>query len=80
MKSYRNSDLLILDDIPDHVSNILEAGHILACALGNLDDDGSLRLLSGLQNCLCPLKVVEVESTDRIVTGISGLDHFFCRN
>ena len=80
MKCYGNGSLLEFHNVFDDVSNVLKASHVLAGTLGNLNDNGSAHFLCGLQNRLCPLEVVGVECTDCIVSGISGLNHFFCRN
>ena len=80
VKCYRNGSLLEFHDVLDDVSDVFETSHVLAGTLGYLDDDGSTHLLCSLQDCFCPLKVVGVECTDCIVSGICGLDHFFCRN
>ena len=79
VKSYGNGDALGLNYVIDHVNNRLVPSHVLSCALGALYDYRSLALLSSLQNSLCPLKVVEVESADGIVACSCSSGHFFCR-
>ena len=67
------------DHIVNHVDNCLVTSHVLAGAFGALNDNGSLALLSSLEDSLCPLEVVEVESADCIVAGSCSSSHFFCR-
>ena len=78
VKSYRNCDALALDNVDYDVPYCLETCHVLAGTLGYLYDDRRIGLLSCLQNCLCPLKVVEVECADCIMSGVSVCDHFLC--
>ncbi len=80
MQGDRNGNAHGVHDVVDHVGNVLEAAHIFAGSFGDLDNDGSLALLRGLKDRFGPLKVVEVECTDGIVTGIGGVHHFFCGN
>ena len=79
VKSYRNCDALALNNIADNVLDGLEACHVLAGALGNLNDDRRIGLLSCFQNRFCPLKVIKVKCADCIMSGISFCDHFLCR-
>ena len=77
VERYGNGDAELLDHRGDHTDDGLEAAHILACALGYAEDDGGFELLGGQQDRLGPLKVVDVELTDSIVTGLSFGEHFF---
>ena len=78
MQCYGNRDLELLDHCLYHIGNRLKAAHILARAFGNTENYGRVQFLRGLQNCLRPLQIVNVELTDRIVACFCFFKHFFC--
>ncbi len=78
MESYGNGDLELLEHTVNHADYGLVAAHILSCALGNTEDNGGVELLSSQEYRLCPLKVVDVELTYRVVTCLCLCKHFFC--
>ena len=80
VERYGNGDAELFDHTLDHTDDGLVAAHILARALGYAEDDRGFELLSGQQDRLGPLKVVDVELTDSIVTGLCFGEHFFCVN
>ena len=73
-----NRDLELLEHTVDHADYGLVAAHIFACALGYAEDNGRIELLSRQENRLCPLEVVDVELSNRVVTGLCLCQHFFC--
>ena len=70
VKSDGNSDSKLVDHSVNHGGDGLETAHIFACALGHAKDNGRVELLSGEKNSLCPLKVVDIEVTDRVLAGL----------
>ncbi len=80
VKGYGNRDAEGLVHGLDHGSYGIEAGHILAGALGNTEDDGSLLLLSRQKNGLGPLEIVDVELAYGVVSGLGLVKHFLCIN
>ena len=62
----------------DHGGHGLEAGHVLAGALGHAQDDGALGLLAGGQDRFGPLQVVDVELGHAIVAVPGFQKHFSC--
>ena len=64
----------------NHGGDGLETAHILARAFGHAEDNGGVELLSGEKNSLCPLKVVDIEVTDRVLAGLCIFEHFCCGN
>ena len=78
VKSYRNGDSQIFDHTLNHSYDGGVAAHILSCTLGHTKNYGSLKLLRGLKDRLCPFEVVDVELTDGIMTVSRLVKHFLC--
>jgi hypothetical protein len=53
---------------------------VSACALGNLQDNGSMLLLASFGNSLNDLHVVDVESADSVAAVVGLLKHLFGSN
>ncbi len=80
VKSNGNGDIERIEHTVYHTYNSLVAAHILACALGNTEDNGRLQLLNSLKNCLCPLEVVDVDLSNSILAVTSLDKHILSRN
>ena len=80
VKSNGNGDSQLVYHAVDHADNGRKAAHILACAFGHAEDNGGVELLSGEKDCLCPLKVVDIELTDRVLAGLCIFEHLCCGN
>ena len=80
VKRNGNGNSKLVDHSVNHGGDGLEAAHIFACALGHAEDNGRVELLSGEKDCLCPLKVVDIEVTDRIFAGLCIFEHLCCGN
>ena len=78
MQCNRYGDVLILQKAVHHVDNDVVAAHVLRSTLGNTKDNRALQLLSGLEDRLGPLKIVDIELSDCIVAGFSLLQHACC--
>ena len=76
----RNGDAELLDHAVDHADDGGVAAHVLAGALGYAQDNRGVILLRGEQDRLGPLQVVDVEVSNRVLTGLCLVQHFFCRN
>ena len=75
-----DGDVLVLNELLDHVGDNLEAGLPLGSTAGALDDQRGLELLAGVKDGRGPLKVVGVESTNAVVALLCGLKHCGCVN
>ena len=73
-----DGDVLVLDELVDHVGDDLEAGLPLGGAAGALDDERGLELLAGVQDGRGPLEVVGVEGTNAVVALLGALEHGSC--
>ena len=79
VQSNRNRDLQGLQHAVYHANYGVVAAHVLACALGNTEDDRRVVLLSCEQDSLCPFEVIDVELTDSVFACLSLVQHFLCR-
>ena len=70
-----DGNVLVLDELVDHVGDDLEAGLPLGGAAGALDDERGLELLAGVQDGRGPLEVVGVERADAVVALLGTLKH-----
>ena len=80
VKRNGNGDSELVYHSVNHGGDGLEAAHIFACAFGHAEYNGGVELLSGEKNSLCPLKVVDIEVTDRVLAGLCVFEHFCCGN
>ena len=80
VKSNGNGDIESIEHTVYHTYNSLVAAHILACALGNTEDNRGLKLLNSLENCLCPLEVVDVDLSNSVLAVTSLDEHILSRN
>ncbi len=80
MKRHRYVDIKILEQTVYHAHYRMISAHILAGALGNSKDNGRSVLLCGQKNRFRPLKVIDVELADCIMTCLCLFEHFCCRN
>ena len=62
----------------DHCLNGAETAHVLACAFGDSENYGSFEFFGDLKDCFCPLKVIDVELADCVMSGFSFGKHIFC--
>ena len=76
VKCNRNSDVQFFQHSFHHTNNCLVACHILSCAFGYTEDNRRVEFLCCKQDCFCPLKVVNVELTNCIVTSFCFFQHF----
>ena len=80
MQSNRNGDAQLFDHAVYHADDGGVATHVLACTLGNAQNNRGIIFLSGQQDGFGPLQVVDVEVTHCVVTRFCFVQHFFCRN
>ena len=80
VQSNRNCDTHGIDKVVNHIYNYLVATHVLSSTLRCLDHNRCVCLLNSSQDALCPLEVVCVERRNCVVTLVSLVDHFCCRN
>ena len=73
-----NGDAHGLHHSLDHGGDGLVAGHVLAGALRDTQNNGALHLLAGSQDSLGPLQVVDVELRHTVVAVTSFQKHFGC--
>ena len=78
VQRHGNGDAQALIHGADHGGNGLEAGHILAGALGDAQDDRALHGLGLEQDALGPFQVVDVELPDAIVAVTCLEQHIGC--
>ena len=78
VQSNGDGDAHGIDHSVHHGGDGLEAGHVLASTLGDAQDDRALHFLTGGQNSLGPLQVVDVELRHTVVAITSLNQHFGC--
>ena len=78
MQGNGNINIQILQHSVYHTNDYIKTTHVFAGTLGYTQDNRGTKLLSGEQNGLCPLQVVDVELTYCIVTCFCFFEHFCC--
>ena len=78
MKSNGNCDVKGFKHTVYHTYDCVEAAHILCCTFGNTEDNRGVAFLCCKENCLCPLKVVDVELAYCVFACFCFVKHFFC--
>ena len=76
MKSNRNCNSKFFHHSIYHSHNSLITCHVLSCTLWYSKNNRRVKLLSCCQDCLCPLKVVDVELANCVMTCFCFLKHF----
>ena len=78
VKGNGDGDVLVLDELVNHLGDDLEAGLPLGGTRGALNDDRALQLLRGIQDGRGPLEVVGIEGTNAVVALLGALEHGSC--
>ena len=80
VESNGNCDIEFLKHTFNHAHNGLVAAHILACALGNAENNGRFKFFGGKKNSLCPFQIVDVELTYGVLAVAGFVQHILCGN
>ena len=76
VKCNRNSDVQFFQHTFNHTNNCFVTCHVFSCTFGYTKDNRGVEFLCGKQDCFCPLKVVNVELTNCIMTSFCFFQHF----